>query len=426
MWRRLSIIIIAAGLTAQGLLGQSKTNSPYSIFGVGDFYSSGYIQYPEYGGAATGLLKKNKINFSNPATYRAIDSMRFVIDFGFNSKFKQLSDQNTTQISKDFNFSYYAVGFRITRWLHTSIGLSPVSNRNYRIRLSQTGSDETYYIGSGNLNKAYIGQSVSILPNLSLGYNVNYTFGEFVETKTILYPNTNFARNTQEGYSKQIQDVSFNTGVMYTHKPSEDKKWNIGLTYAPEQEINYKEDYLFGATTGNSLEDISDNTILDTSKNYTNKKRSFKIPHTFSIGLSYEDYLNQTATLEFNYALWDEADNTTIENTRTKLNNSFKVSGGYSFIPKWNSASSYFERTTYVFGAFFERQYMDIENENINAFALSAGIGMPIKRVGAMINVGIELGQRGTLNNELISEQYIKLNLKFNFKEVWFFEKKYD
>ncbi|HKK60784.1 MAG TPA: hypothetical protein VJ937_14985 [Salinivirga sp.] len=426
MWRKLSILIVLAGI-ALSAWGQSKSNSPYSVFGLGDIYTPGSIQFPEYGGASSGLLEKNKINFSNPAAYRAIDSMRFLIDFALTSATRQIADENDSHITHDFNFTYYAVGFRVTPWWHASIGLTPVSNRNYRIGInsSMNGiSSETYYVGRGNLNQAYLGQSFSITPNLSVGFNVKYLFGELTEAKTILFPQT--FRNTQEGYTKQIHDFGFDAGIMYTHSLPNDKRLNVGFTYTPLQAIDYTEDYLFGAGDVYNVEDINDNIILDTTAYYEDRERSFNLPQSFSFGASYVVPREKTATVAFDMSLWDDAENNNLENNATTLSNSYRISSGYSFIPKWNAASSYFKRMTYVFGAFFEKQYMDVQGENINNMAISAGVGLPIRRAGMTLNIGAEVGQRGMVKNDLIQENYIKLNIKLNFREVWFFERKYD
>lgn len=429
MWRRVSIFIIAISFAISGAWGQSNANSPYSIFGLGDLNSDGYIQNPEYGGASTALLQKNIINFGNPAAYRAIDSMRFVIDFAFDGNFKHISDENTSTTARDMNFSYYAVGFRATPWWHLSFGLTPMSNRNYRIGINTSEhniTSKTYYIGTGNLNQVYLGSSFSILPNLSIGVNLKYLFGVLTETKTILFPVEPYMYNTQEGYNRRIQDFGISTGLLYTHNLSGDRKLNFGLTYDPKMKISFTEDYLFGSTTDGNLENIDDNEITDTTDYYEDVNRFFHLPHSFSFGVSYSEHLKRTATFAVDYSLWEEPENSNISSNVTEFQNSFRVSGGYDFTPKWNSATSYFKRSTYVFGAFFEQQYMKVNDQNIHAFAVSAGIKMPIRRVNGIMNLGLEFGQKGMLKENLIRENYIKLNLKFNFREVWFFERKFD
>lgn len=422
-------MIIVAVITVNGIMGQGKASSPYSVFGIGDLKHAGSVLFPEYGGASAGLMQKNVINFTNPAAYRSIDSMRFLLDFGLTDKFSYLDNDIEKHYSNDFKFAYYAVGMRILPWWGTSLGMLPSANRNYRIasKASQFElNSETYYIGSGAMNELYFGNSFIVLPNFSVGINVKYYFGELRETKTILFPDEPFMRNTQEGYSRRIQGFGFSTGAMYTINLPEDKTLNIGATFAPMQRINFKEDYIFGATVGANLENTDDNVMIDITESYVNQESYFNLPTTLGFGLSYTELQKQFATISVDYAMWEDCTNDNIENSLTVFNNSMRVGAGYEFIPKWNSVSNYFKRATYRFGAFFENQYVEINDKSINEFAVSLGVGFPIRRVDGMFNVGLELGQRGSLQTDLIKENYIKLNLKFNFREIWFFERKYD
>lgn len=431
MWRRINLVIIVTTVVVSGLFGQGKASSPYSVFGIGDIKNAGSIQFPEYGGASIGLMQKNVINFTNPAAYRSIDSMRFIIDFGFSDKFTQLKTNEENYSSNEFNFSYYAVGFRILPWWQTSLGMLPSTNRNYRIvnKASDTNSDfysEIYYIGSGSLNEAYWGNSISPFPNFSVGFNLKYYFGDLLETKTILFPNEPTTRHTQEGTSRRVQGFGFNTGLMYTVDLSLDRTLNFGATYSPEQRINFKEDYLFGATVGENLDNIGDNVVIDESSFYNDSVGFFNMPQSFGFGLSFVEPQKQFATISVDYAMWGEANNENIENSLTTFRNSMRVGAGYEFIPKWNSVSNYFKRASYRFGAFFENQYVEVNGKSINEYAISVGMGLPLRRVNTMINVGLELGQRGVLQEDLVKENYIKLNLKLNFRDIWFFERKFD
>lgn len=429
MWRRFNLAILVAVVTVNGLMGQGKASSPYSIFGIGDLKPAGSVLFPEYGGASAGLLQKNIINFANPAAYRAIDSMRFLIDFGLSDKLTMLDNDVESHYSNDLKFTYYAVGMRILPWWQTSLGMLPSTNRNYRIANKSVISDvvnEIYYVGSGAMNEIYWGNSFVLFPNFSVGVNVKYYFGELRETKTILFPEELFSYNTQEGYSRRIQGFGFNTGVMYTIDLPAEKSLSIGATFAPMQRINFKEDYVFGTTPDSNLENVDDNTIVDTTLSYSDQESFFNMPTTFGFGLSYTDAKSQFASLSVDYAMWEDTDNPSIKNTLTEFNNSLRIAAGYEFTPKWNSVTSYFKRATYRFGAFFENQYVEVNGKPINEFAVSLGVGLPIRRVDGMFNVGLELGQRGSLQADLIKENYIKLNLKLNFREIWFFERKYD
>ena len=429
MLKKIKLLLILA--TASMWTYGQNNNSPYSSFGFGELYSPGYIQYPELGGATTGLMLPSKLNFSNPASYRSIDSLRFVLEVGLTNKFTVLQDENNTAQNTNFNISHYAFGFPITKWWHTSFGLLPVSNRNYKIikkdifELDST-TKQTSYVGSGNLNKIYFGNAINILPNLSVGANVCYMFGQLYETSTVLFPDALFIRNTQIGYSKFVNGFSIETGLMYTKKLNNNKSLNIGITYSPEVNIDYEEDYLSGAIFGSNIENIKDNTVIDTSDYYTDSARSFTLPNNFGIGFSYYEPGKRLLTVDAKFSLWNSISENTLQNNITTYKNNLRIGAGYSYTPKWNHATKYYKRMTYRVSAFYNDGYIKVNNKPITEFAISAGLGFPIRRVGALINAGIEIGQKGLIKNNLVKENYIKLNFKINFTEIWFLEKKYD
>jgi len=43
-----------------------------------------------------------------------------------------------------------------------------------------------------------------------------------------------------------------------------------------------------------------------------------------------------------------------------------------------------------------------------------------------MINIGIELGIRGTTSDDLLEEKYFKISLGFTMNDKWFVKPKYD
>jgi hypothetical protein len=43
-----------------------------------------------------------------------------------------------------------------------------------------------------------------------------------------------------------------------------------------------------------------------------------------------------------------------------------------------------------------------------------------------MVNIGLEVGQRGTVTNGLIKEQFFKVTLGFTLNDRWFVKPKFD
>ncbi|PLX06787.1 MAG: hypothetical protein C0596_13870 [Marinilabiliales bacterium] len=62
----------------------------------------------------------------------------------------------------------------------------------------------------------------------------------------------------------------------------------------------------------------------------------------------------------------------------------------------------------------------------INDFGISFGLGLPMKRSRTSFNLSMELGQRGSLENNLIKENYAIIGISFNLAETWFVKRRID
>ncbi len=71
------------------------------------------------------------------------------------------------------------------------------------------------------------------------------------------------------------------------------------------------------------------------------------------------------------------------------------------------------------------KSYLELKEHRINEFGLTFGAGFPLKGQQSMINLGVEIGQRGTINYGLIKENYIRISLGFSFYERWFLRSKF-
>jgi hypothetical protein len=62
---------------------------------------------------------------------------------------------------------------------------------------------------------------------------------------------------------------------------------------------------------------------------------------------------------------------------------------------------------------------------SINAFAVTGGVKFPFKRNPSNLNVGFEIGSRGTLQNNLVKNGFFNLSFGINIVENWFFKRRY-
>lgn len=80
-------------------------------------------------------------------------------------------------------------------------------------------------------------------------------------------------------------------------------------------------------------------------------------------------------------------------------------------------------------GVKYDKTYVKIGNNDINQIAFTIGAGLPLKSNRSTfyrVNLAAELGQRGTLENNLIRERYVNVTLGFTMNDRWFIKPKFD
>jgi hypothetical protein len=80
----------------------------------------------------------------------------------------------------------------------------------------------------------------------------------------------------------------------------------------------------------------------------------------------------------------------------------------------------------YRAGFRMEQTGLNIQTESIDEFGISFGVGIPVGKFGSNANIGFEIGQRGTTNNNLVEENFINLQLSLSLNDKWFQKRKFD
>ena len=123
-------IIAAAVLSAMTITtyAQSGTNSPYSQYGLGllSDQTSGFNR--GMNGLGLGFHEHNQVNFQNPASYSAIDSLSFIFDAGISGQITNFSENGVKKNANNANFEYVVAGFRAARHLGVAFGILPFTN----------------------------------------------------------------------------------------------------------------------------------------------------------------------------------------------------------------------------------------------------------------------------------------------------------
>jgi hypothetical protein len=100
------------------------------------------------------------------------------------------------------------------------------------------------------------------------------------------------------------------------------------------------------------------------------------------------------------------------------LRNSFRASLGFEAMPA-KDADSFEKRIIYRAGVAYSSTYYQINGVGINEFLISGGLGLPMGPE-SQINIGLQVGVRGTLDNHLQKDTIIRLSVAISASEIWF------
>ncbi|WP_443945468.1 hypothetical protein ACJVDH_21545 [Pedobacter sp. AW1-32] len=416
-----AIIVSVCGLSAKA---QITTASPYSRYGLGNIKGSLLPQLRAMGGISTAVNKVtgfNYINMQNPASYGGINLT--TIDIGMSSSYTTLSRGDLSENSFNATLSHVALAVPVSRKSAISFGILPYSDLGYSYRNTttvDTVSADQLYQGEGGLSKAYFGYGQTIGDHLRIGGNVEYLFGNLQTTRAVEYTETG-ALNAKLINKNAVGGFNFSYGIQYDFNVG--KKTSVTLGYSGSTagkvystQSFYATRYTRDLTTGN------ENTAIDTLSTIENGKSNLTLPLTHNFGIAIQQNDKWLIGADFRTGKWSA---TSINGVNQGLQDSWGASLGGQFTPDYTSYNSYFKRVDYRLGFSYDKTYINVNGQDIKQMAASFGFGFPLPSANAgtafyKINFTTEIGQRGTLSNGLVKEQYINFHLGFTLNDTWF------
>ena len=400
----------------------NNTSSPYSRYGVGDLHGYSFGRSTAMGGAAIASRYNKQINLANPASYTAIDSLGFMFEFGMDAKGSKYKNDIGSSKTNDVNFEYFAMNFQVSNRSGATLGLVPFSDVGYNVivdeEIENVGRVRTNYYGAGTISKAFFGMAFEPFNFLSIGANIYYSFGMLNRNSEVYFLDASDYYQIQQYKSLRINDFSVNFGVQGTI-PLEDKK----LVVAAVLEYNPKYNALFSDITQKNL---GTGSILDQDTLYYREEQKgiIEFPVTFGLGVSYTKENVYEINADYYHQAWGDAKFLGEKSAFLTDLNKFAI--GAEWIPNKFSIRSYISRISYRVGFRYEQTYLIFNNQQINDFGISFGVGLPVYRSNSTINVAAEFGKKGTQENNLVLENYARLNLSVNLYDLWFIKRRFD
>ncbi|WP_054852002.1 hypothetical protein [Olleya sp. ITB9] len=435
MIKKLVLVFIA--LFAIQSYAQNGTSSPYSFYGIGSLNFKGSVENRSMGGL--GVYKDSiHINFQNPATYAGNNLASFnnesrPVKFAVagSGTATSLKANTTSDKSKSANFDYLGLSIPLGKF-GFGFGIQPYSSVGYKLETNNDSDDlENRYEGEGGLNKVFLSFGYQIDSSLSIGLQADYNFGNIENnTVNIRYNEDNLPLQyqTKEYNKSELSGVNFNLGLHYQKMISDKLELQTSLTYTPKTELTSKNLRTFSTIY---VGETSDSDIifnqLDGNLEASNlQETNLTLPSKFSIGAGLGQPRKWFAGIEYTTQNTSEFYNPLYDNVGATFEDASKLSIGGFFIPEYNSFSKYWKRMTYRAGLRFENTGLNINNQSIKEFGMSFGVGVPVGNVFSNANIGLEFGQKGTLNANLVKENFVSFQISLSLNDRWFIKKKYN
>lgn len=412
-----SFFILLFLISSYAVQAQKFTSSPYSRFGVGELAKQGTARNKAMGGTGIALRNGLFLNTLNPASFTTIDSTTFLFDIGVTGGITQLESSDAKQSEQQLNFEYISMGFSIKKWWGMAAGLRKVSNVGYDLSFDfkdkNIGNYNANYIGSGGINKVFLANAFRLSPKLSVGINANYNWGKITTTKKIVFEGGNgLPFNSEEELT--VSNLNFDVGLQYTMKLEKKREMVIGATFGNKTDLTGKYKSLLYRT---NTSDIISSKELD--------KNTVELPNRFGIGLAINSR-KLTLAADAHYQAWGNVAsiNTQSSALSVKLKDSYGLALGAEYTPNKYSGRKFFDRLNYRAGAYYNNSHLEINGTQLKEIGLTAGLGIPVR--SSYINLAVELGTRGTTDNNLINEKFARISLSFTLFEAWFQKILYD
>lgn len=432
----LSLLLFTAPFqvaSAQELLAGTGY-SPYSLFGFGDMVRLGTAYNLSMGGIGIGDRNVRYLNFINPAAVTAREVKSFMMDFGLENRNVLYQGNAATSLSPTaqgvlksannaFNMHHIVASMPIGTKAAFKLGVMPFSTVSYSFQadeasdalIAEAGDIRYTKEGAGGVYQAFLGAGVTLWKRLSLGADLDYYFGKIDRTSTATFRTSSSYRSIQSGWGYNVSCFGGKLGLQYEQPLSGSLNAVLGVTYGFSTRLRGGEQrFAYGKTSAST----------DTIINRKSSIEEYRVPAELGAGLTLRygeqwmvgfDYTRQDWTgITFGGYPGIDFQTGVAQNFRAGFEvtpNRYDVRRGFGH---------FLRRLTWRGGAYREYSYLYLNGSQVAATGVTLGIGIPVFRYYNSINLGVDFGQRGALDNNLVRERYFLFTLSFNLHDIWF------
>lgn len=438
------------------LKGQGLSQSPYSQFGFGEQLFLGFADQHAMG--QTGTADRNPLKYSvlNSASYSALEKTNY--RFGMLGQQGTLNQGDRRMRVNGAGLAYLTLGFQLNKkkdWGFV-MGAMPYSVRGYNVEVkidSSFGTITQQVQGEGGTYRLFAGTGKRIGNHLSVGVQGSFIGGQSSTIRTLLFPSNAPYSNYRTSSSAFVYGFQGESGIQYwipaklvykksigtgdqkrTVKDTVRFKHQFGINYVVSTKMDAtRSDFARTFVLSGSREQVRDTIFYSTRK----EQSAVSLPWFFNAGYQIQDQNGQwRLALEWRQGGWSTY-TSTLHAQSTTINN-WQFSSGFCFRPSmdfFNSGKKIFAKTEYRFG--FRTGILPItpSGQSIPETGFSFGLGIPLRTrtvnedfrfetVFSSLDISAEYFTRGTLNQNLIREEYFRIAVGVSLNDKWFNKRK--
>ena len=462
---------------------QNNTSSPYSTRGFGEVeqYVNAYSR--ALGGASNGIRSSRTISLSNPASVGAMKQVS--LDFGFRVQHSKVYTDSSARTNYNGNINYFGLAFPVykkqilkdsstkknenklykeyrTLWA-VAFGITPYSNINvsyYKIQDTSYGQLGNYYSKRGGLSRLYFINAINLKPNLSIGLNSSFLFGQTRATQTYYLFDTGKARSTYYDKNTQLSGFKFDLGIQGERNRDTITRHDSLLEGGKMvyKTFRYPVRFVYGATISNqsSIRFNEYRQVLNISNYYTtgakdtvlnenNLRGKTHLPMSLSAGFSATFNKLWLIAADYRTDQWSKLDKNLFSDS---FGNSSQFNIGFAYRPdpdvdfseSIKAKGKRKARIEYRLGfRLLNTGYLFKNNLNqitaLKEYGFSFGFGIPKTRTDidgrnkillkSLFNFTAEYIHRGNTLNGMLAENVFRLTVGFTLADNWFKQRKF-
>ncbi|NJY63668.1 hypothetical protein HC174_13030 [Salinimicrobium sp. CDJ15-81-2] len=396
---------------------QERTSSPYSFYGLGLNTFRGTVENKSMGGISV-FSDSIHLNLQNPASYGNLRLTTYTIGAGNVSNNMESDSESAT--ANTASLDYLAIGIPAGKF-GFGFGLIPYTSVGYNIiDINEEEGRAGRFSGKGGLNRVFLSAGYAINPNIRLGVDLNYNFGN-IQNKNILV-REGLQYGSRELNRSDLGGLSYKIGLDYERMLSENLQFKFGAHYRPEVNLDAENKrelatIVFGAQGQEGAIDVRNLDVPDSE---------LTLPSSLTVGAGIGKPRSWFVGAEYATTAEGGFSNRSFEPEGATNEKAARYSVGGFYIPNYNSLTSYFRRIVYRGGLRMEETGLNLNGESINEFGIAFGLGLPAGQLLSNINLGIEYGQRGTKDSGLIQENFFNAMISISLNDRWFIKRRFE